>query len=692
VFWNGTATTGGNLCVTGIVDMQSGSFTSGEAEAGNDLYISGSAAALILGADVAGSIQMNAADSLLTEEVYGGAVSGITCKAENATIVLDGEYGNCGTLINNENIYVATTAVVDSEGNAVWYSSNADAVAACGEGSYVKLFTGNDLVLTRDLYADLNGNTVNVSGDYTLYGMDASGDSYSIPTGAAVGARVTAVTYAPNGYTYIADTTDAGTTFHRLDMKITSVSIRPSVDGIYYTAKWYCDDTLKGKIASYGVVASTQDMPDSNFAADEGNLWTSFGQESFVSGQAQNGAVIAGILKADGRTAEENSANGKMDIYAKAYMTFTDGTSYISRDNVGFSLYEVLRSLDKLIMEKPLQYRKYNLTARNFYEKWKDNGMGNWDFNKIPKPADDGVIDVLMVGSSFCYYYVEELYALGQAAGIDIRVCNLYYSGCPLEKHYNWWVDGKSNYQYYETYHDGRKVTSNVSLEWGLAQQEWDVISLQESTSDTVEDGAEKHFNSEKKYWEPLISYFDEQFPNTKLLWQSPWTNQLVHGKENSLVHTAEDQENYVTEIETFVDMICDYYNEGQEETVLQIVPTGRAWQNTRDAGYDFLCCRLSKTNPVTGVAHAGDGYHDGDIGGGQYLNACVWFEIITGKSVVGNSYIPEYATTATLSDELLSQVRVEKTENGYALTSELVALLQQSAHDAVAAWGVTVE
>ena len=90
-------------------------------------------------------------------------------------------------------------------------------------------------------------------------------------------------------------------------------------------------------------------------------------------------------------------------------------------------------------------------------------------------------LKVLMIGNSFCYYYVEELVGIAAAAGVKMRVCNVYYSGCPLEKHYNWWVTGQSNYQYYETYHNGRNLTSNVSLEWGLAQQDWDFISLQEA-------------------------------------------------------------------------------------------------------------------------------------------------------------------------------------------------------------------
>ena len=82
---------------------------------------------------------------------------------------------------------------------------------------------------------------------------------------------------------------------------------------------------------------------------------------------------------------------------------------------------------------------------------------------------------------------------------------------------------------------------------------------------------------------------------------------------------------------------------------------------------------------------HAGDGNHDGDIGGGQYLNACVWFEVITGISVLGNPYVPEYKTTSTISTELLNKLHVEKTTNGYKLTDEFAAQLQAYAHDAVA-------
>ena len=53
-------------------------------------------------------------------------------------------------------------------------------------------------------------------------------------------------------------------------------------------------------------------------------------------------------------------------------------------------------------------------------------------------PKEDDTLNILMIGSSFCYYYADELQAMLEADGIKANVCNVYYSGCPLEKHWTW--------------------------------------------------------------------------------------------------------------------------------------------------------------------------------------------------------------------------------------------------------------
>ena len=302
------------------------------------------------------------------------------------------------------------------------------------------------------------------------------------------------------------------------------------------------------------------------------------------------------------------------------------------------------------------------------------------DIMQKSDPAEDDTLNILMIGSSFCYYYVEELYAMLSAAGIKAQVCNVYYSGCPLEKHWTWWKNSEANYDYYVTNDRGRVSTNGVSLEYCLAQENWDVISLQEATSRIFKNGAQTHLENTQTYWQDLLNYIMDQFPQSRMLWHQPWTYQVEYGKDDVYM-TAAIQEKYQKEIEDYAIGICNYF-----EGKIQRVNSGRAWQICRAKyGYDYLTCR-QKSN-----YGQGDGSHDGDIGGGQYLNACVWYEVITGKSCISNPYRPAYQITTALSDELEGKLKITIDGGNYVLTEEIVSTLQNAAHEAVASTGLSV-
>ena len=282
--------------------------------------------------------------------------------------------------------------------------------------------------------------------------------------------------------------------------------------------------------------------------------------------------------------------------------------------------------------------------------------MADWNFKKIITPEEDDVIDILMVGNSFCYYYVEELVGIAAAAGVKMRVCNLYYSGCKMSQHYNWWTKGEAPYQFFDTtVEGGRKQTNNVSLEWCLAQGEWDYISIQSlniNTSDPVQLMADN-----KLYLDTFYGYFREQFPNAKLMYHQTWSY-AVGTAGNGTVTTPEKQVANHIRNHDVARLICKEYGlDGN-------IPAGDAWALIRAEGYDKLCARIGK-----GTNHEGDYYHDGDVGGGQYLNAAVWFETITGISVIGNTYRPVYKYNGT-EIPLNSEMTYEK--------------LQEAAHQAV--------
>lgn len=439
-------TYGGNLYVVNAVQLDSVYIAGGKAKTtGADVYLyTGSKLAVTLGDKLSGDIQMAVAAALLGEGTYGQPVTGVTAGAFPAKITMENVTGQPKALSVDGELVVAGATVVNAEGKETWFVDNAAAVAACDKNEYVKLYTDDELVLTKDLTVDLNGRTVAVSGNYSLSGMDSTGDGYAEPAGkATVAGQTEAVTYSPDHKIYLSVTDGSNVTFHRLGMELTDIALRPDDAGIYYQGSWSCDDTLKAKIAEYGIVTSLAQMPTVDFRNDETCMAASF-TDTIANGTKKAGVLVKNIMKT-GNEKEQNTANGEKPIYATAYVTLTDGTIVTSNapgatDDVSYSLYTYMEQLDNMISMDPTNYRKFEKTVKEFYAAWEDKGTGAWRFNRLKAPedpADDGILNILLVGHSGTYYYVEELYQLLKEAGIESRICNLYYSGCYLQWHWN---------------------------------------------------------------------------------------------------------------------------------------------------------------------------------------------------------------------------------------------------------------
>ena len=264
-------------------------------------------------------------------------------------------------------------------------------------------------------------------------------------------------------------------------------------------------------------------------------------------------------------------------------------------------------------------------------------------------PSQDDTINILMIGNSFCYYYADELVGMAAANGIRLRVSNIYYSGCTLTQHYNWWKQGESNYTFITHDENGRSEVKAANLDYCLKQANWDVISLQAGSKDTLNKTVEQVLEDTRQIRAELWEYIKGHFPMSKYYWHHTWSYQL--GCERYGIKYTEVSQQHERDLRsaTLAKSMC-------AENDLLRVPSGPAWRIVRDGGYDNMCAR-------TGVnGGLGDYYHDGDIGGGQYLNACVWFETILGQSCIGNTFRPEYG-----------------------LSEDMINMFQQAAHDAVA-------
>ncbi|MBR5295337.1 MAG: DUF4886 domain-containing protein [Clostridia bacterium] len=263
------------------------------------------------------------------------------------------------------------------------------------------------------------------------------------------------------------------------------------------------------------------------------------------------------------------------------------------------------------------------------------------DIIKKEDPKNDDVMNILMIGNSGCYYYTDELYEIGKAAGIKMNVCNIYYSGCTLEQHWTWWKHNESNYErFIQTNDFGKSQTTNVSLKWCLTQANWDIITLQEAFSPSKALDKEACLSSSRVYLKGLLEYLKEEFPKSEFLWHQTWSYEVGYNQANGVIENKEQQNAHHETVSFVSKALCDEFS-------LKRIPVGDAWQIAREDTRvgDTLC---HKNGAV------GDFLHDGDTGGGQYLNACVWFEVLTGKSCIGNTFRPDY----DLSEEKISALQ----------------------------------
>ena len=278
-------------------------------------------------------------------------------------------------------------------------------------------------------------------------------------------------------------------------------------------------------------------------------------------------------------------------------------------------------------------------------------------------------MNVLFISNSTCYYFTDELMGILRAAGYeDVTLALTYYSGCSIKQHHRWLTEGAENYQFRVLDQNGLHVYENTGLDTALAFRNWDVISFDNNARSFGSGDVQTSLGEAEPYFGELLAHVKGKCPNTRYLWHQVWANEI--GYSMAFKMETKEQRTRVYEAKKGVmDIMAEKYN-------MEKVPTGNAWEKVRDlpvfrkphpafpeAEQFTLCSRI-----VRG-AFKDDFSHDGDIGGGQYLNACVWFEVLTGMPCLGNSFRPEY----------------RHNDMDCSLTLEQCHILQSAAHQAVA-------
>ena len=259
------------------------------------------------------------------------------------------------------------------------YLTAAEALAAA-DGNTVKLYTDDAITLIGDTYLDINGHNITATGNGTVYGIDSSNDDYEGCGTLAYAGEIAPATQDPiTGKQYVAIAENGVTSFHRLGGQLTAVTLRPDAAGLYFKAKYECDEVLAPLVKNYGVVLSVNNMPGADFATEESNInIATVGKEAFASGLETTSTSVFGILK-DNRKPEQNDRYGKMPIFANTYVELENGTVVMGENGTSQSLYQVLQAIDA----DWTAYEENQASILEFFRSWAAKGISSWEFTNI---------------------------------------------------------------------------------------------------------------------------------------------------------------------------------------------------------------------------------------------------------------------------------------------------------------------
>lgn len=230
-------------------------------------------------------------------------------------------------------------------------------------------------------------------------------------------------------------------------------------------------------------------------------------------------------------------------------------------------------------------------------------------------------IRVLAIGNSFSEDVVEQhVHELGEAQGATIIIANLYIGGCSIQKHLNNLRTEKKAYRYRKIDENGKKTTTRkVSLQYGLADEPWDYIMVQQ-----VSGFGGIYCSFQKFLPEYMKRLRAEVSSKTKFIIMQTWAYQSDSQHQNFAIYDYNQAKMYKAVVKTYDKVFKD-----KQYGFHALVPNGTAIQNGRIYFGDTL---------------TRDGFHlDKKVA--RYLGACTLCEVLLGKSVVGNSYRPHWLT-----------------------------------------------
>lgn len=250
--------------------------------------------------------------------------------------------------------------------------------------------------------------------------------------------------------------------------------------------------------------------------------------------------------------------------------------------------------------------------------------------DEVPK-----TLKILAIGNSFSVDAMEYLYRIAKSAGVEeIVLGDLYIGSCTLETHVTHAKKNDSAYTYYKNASGNWTTTADTSFLTGLKDEEWDVITVQQSSK------VAGFTNTYDIYLTQLLDEVRREMPNpnAEIFFHMTWASQ--QGYSASFF-----QENYGGSQLTMYSRIVSAVQKTvmQEPRIVGLIPNATAIQNARTS---FVGDNLTR-----------DGHHL-SYTLGRYIAGLTFFSSITGIDPERVTYVPSADITPEVRAMAISSVK----------------------------------
>lgn len=238
-----------------------------------------------------------------------------------------------------------------------------------------------------------------------------------------------------------------------------------------------------------------------------------------------------------------------------------------------------------------------------------------WTVSFSAAASEDGVLRILAVGNSFSEDALEqEFFPIAKAAGLQVIVGNLYIGGCTIDRHVENIKGDLPAYNYRKVGLDGVLArTPSVRIIEAIADEQWDYITVQQGSpvSGILESYQQLGY---------LVDWIRKAAPNASVAMHQVWAYSTTSTHEGFKNYDNDQLKMYNAQIQASTRAAAD-------AGISILIPCGKSIQSVRASLPDVELTR--------------DGYHL-DRRFGRYIAAATYFEVLSGKSIMESSYIPE--------------------------------------------------